>query len=446
MACTVCFFSNTYQNLLKCRSFGSDSFEKKLLDYKSFYLSELKNLKSIKDCKCTFYKEGDVYIKWTDGFLRNLQSNMKTVEDTFDALIKIYYNYISKSNKDALESIWQFLEYNSLLKEEASPLLANRLLFRARIKKEKLNKDDILEYFHIPFNKRRSVKNQRFSISGQPMLYLSSSVFAVEKEMELDVNKLCIAAFLPHKIIHKKFYQVHNPIYDVIVRVLPVVCAAGSKIDYFNDDVAPNHKTIIPDIKKSILFQILTFPTHKKGTFIEEYVLPQMLTTALLNHKFNGIVFNSTKNYADISNADIQAEYDLNVAFFVNYYVFTKKYDEDLLDSFIYFLPEKRQLLRLIIEKIIESTRQVVHYISRNKSNRQERVESINEKIMDVLCLSGQKGNVYNAPLANAKIYLENLQTAKIKGRNYFDTNEGRLELEFYHRMVDELEQRLKKS
>jgi len=154
----------------------------------------------------------------------------------------------------------------------------------------------------------------------------------------------------------------------------------------------------------------------------------------------------STKNYADISNADIQAEYDLNVAFFVNYYVFTKKYDEDLLDSFIYFLPEKRQLLRLIIEKIIESTRQVVHYISRNKSNRQERVESINEKIMDVLCLSGQKGNVYNAPLANAKRYLENLQTAKIKGRNYFDTNEGRLELEFYHRMVDELEQRLKKS
>ena len=45
--------------------------------------------------------------------------------------------------------------------------------------------------FHIPFNKRYLIGNQRYSLTGQPMLYIGSSVIDVAKEIDVkDINNL----------------------------------------------------------------------------------------------------------------------------------------------------------------------------------------------------------------------------------------------------------------
>jgi hypothetical protein len=208
MNCPVCFFRDKIQKELKEKTFGISRFENKLIKYKEAFVSAIRNMDSLRNCSCyDTYNHSDM-ISWTDAFIKTLKSNIIEIERTFDSIISFYNDYIEKNQKIALDNFWHYLESNELLSGTDAPIYCSNLFFRGR-ERQNIDIGDINWHFHIPFTKRHRIKNQRFSINGQPMLYLGGSVPTIEKELNLPLNDLAIAAFLPkntHYSYHKVYY------------------------------------------------------------------------------------------------------------------------------------------------------------------------------------------------------------------------------------------------
>jgi hypothetical protein len=64
---------------------------------------------------------------------------------------------------------------------------------------------------------------------------------------------------------------------------------------------------------------ICTFPVELKGSFISEYAIPQMLTTALIDNCYDGIMFPSTKDYLDVDGHHRFSNHNMNLGLFVPY-------------------------------------------------------------------------------------------------------------------------------
>lgn len=81
----------------------------------------------------------------------------------------------------------------------------------------------------------------------------------------------------------------------------------------------------------------MTFPTQNeyKGTFIQEYVLPQLLTDILNYHRINyaGIEYKSTKEYKWEINDNKNYELESNYCFFIPYSQ-NGNYNEEFLSKF----------------------------------------------------------------------------------------------------------------
>jgi hypothetical protein len=419
MKCIVCFTEDEFQKKLKRRCFGIDRFENKITKYRDLYIDELKHLQSVSKCSCIYRNTLPLYVEWTDDFLRNIQNNIQVVENTFDELREIYLSYISQSNKIALDKFWTFLTNNNLLNRFEGASSYIRLLFRARPKDYSYDSKDIKELFHIPFNKRQLIGNKRFSITGQPMLYLSNSILSVEKELGIVVDNLAFAGFIPRYSYYdkQKVYEIKNMIFDLLYKSLPGIVQAGCQISYFQDHITPNYKSIIVDIKKSILAHILTFPTENKDAFVSEYVLPQMITTALLEHYYKGIIFPSTKDFNDLTCNKINNEHEMNIAFFVNYNK-SQNIDTGLLDSYFYYTMNGSEKLNLTIQAIKKRFNSIV---TKNKE-------------------SNRNNNDFIIPLIHMKKQIDSLTKSKLNCQDYYDSKCGKIELEFYMKMAVELD------
>ena len=223
MACVNCFFSSEYQKCLKNSCFGISRFENRLGKYKQTYLSGIDKLKSIKDCTCTKRTYNVEYLQWTDDFLEFVKYNRSNITQIFDFLLETYILYIAKSSKHAGDFLWNTIKNLDLLGHSEHAMDYCRLLFRGREKTKDLDTANPMSYFHIPFGLRNSMGNQRFSITGQPMLYFSNSILSVEKELGIPLSELSIAAFLPD---YSAFYNIRindlkNNIFDTLVKSLP---------------------------------------------------------------------------------------------------------------------------------------------------------------------------------------------------------------------------------
>jgi hypothetical protein len=423
MACIACFIDDLHQKELKKQCFDLDRFESKLLKYKELYIDEFKTLVSVSNCNCNYKNTNQVYIKWTNDFLQNMQSNITLIERTFDELKDIYISYIAESNKIAIDKIWRFLQQNNLIRNSESPLSYSNLLFRAREDKGTFDKKDIKSFFHIPFDKRILIGNQRFSISGQPMLYFSNSVIGLEKELSTPIDKLSIAGFLPiySKNYDRKFYEIKNSLFDVLVKNLPEIVNSGIQINYYNGDLTPNYNSIIQDVQKSILSQILTFPVKNKNNFVEEYVLPQMLTSALLDNNYDGVIFPSTKDFKNLNGHHIFSEHEVNIAIYATYSP-KDRYDNNLLKTFFQFTFNGSEKLNYTVKDI---------------TDRFELIFDKNKK-------PNQNNNDFIIPLSKAKLHIEYLEKSLLNGTKYYDNLHGKIELEFFMKMADKLEKYVK--
>lgn len=114
------------------------------------------------------------------------------------------------------------------------------------------------EMFHIPYDKRKKVGNQRFSISGLPCLYLGSSTYVCWEEMERNDFTYCnFCGFTNNKIM------------DVYDLSLPLMISN------------------LEDIKRICIILACSLSAKREELFKVEYVLPQCLLQALLlRHHF----------------------------------------------------------------------------------------------------------------------------------------------------------------
>lgn len=154
------------------------------------------------------------------------------------------------------------------------------------------------DLFHVPFEKRHLIGNNRFSLSGLPCLYFANNVYCCWKEMNRPKIEDCFIS---------KFNLTGHSFIDLSVSPKMVDKEINKLFEYFktlDDSSEQAIKTIeyyITDYLKiwPIIFccSIRTF--YKYSVFKPEYIFPQlMLEWIITDHwaKFDGIKFLSTKD------------------------------------------------------------------------------------------------------------------------------------------------------
>ncbi len=119
------------------------------------------------------------------------------------------------------------------------------------------------EMFHIPFDHRDIIGNQRYSISGIPCLYLGSSSYICWEELgrvDFDMCNFC------------GYTNIHP-------------------IEVFDMSI-PSSISSFADIKRVCLILACSLSAKRDAMFKEEYILPQNIFQALvLRHHYNHKVF-----------------------------------------------------------------------------------------------------------------------------------------------------------
>lgn len=414
MACPVCFFRDSYQRALKARTFGIDRFELKLAGYKDLYLGELKSLTSLRECDCYNLYDNDSLCLWIDQFLSDISRNIELIESTFEKINSCYTKFISENQRSAINHLYSFLESSSLINRKVAPSDLVTTLFRAR-PKNKFDPKSINEFYHVPFSKRHRVASQRFSIPGLPLLYLGSSVLTVEKELEAkESGDLEYAAFvLSYSHIYNfKIFSLTNNINSLLENNLPEIMEADINYPYSGDANISYGPRFKQEIQANILLQICTFPTEFKCSFIPEYVIPQMLTTALQEKGFNGLNFPSTKCFDSLKDNHRFSSHHLNFVIFTKYHA-DKDRDDDLLSRFFTFTLNKHP--NIYTDTVLNAIKEVCTINRRTEINNTD----------------------YVMPLVRAKLQIEYLKNSRINGVSYFDTDTGKTELSLYLDMVN---------
>lgn len=116
------------------------------------------------------------------------------------------------------------------------------------------------EMFHIPFEKRHLVSNQRFSLTGYPCLYIGKSIYGSWEEVNRPNIDTC-------NIVSIKNSQ--------LIRMLDL------RLPHFKEETVAEYNASV--LYRSIVAWLCSFRAKEKGaSFIVEYVIPQMLTAALV--------------------------------------------------------------------------------------------------------------------------------------------------------------------
>lgn len=120
------------------------------------------------------------------------------------------------------------------------------------------------EMFHIPFDKRYLVGNQRFSISGLPCLYLGGSPYVCWEELgRPDYQKCNHSGFKTNEAVY---------VYDFCL---------------------PKELKSLFDVRRAALILACSIPADAKHVFKDEYILPQCVFQAIIEkHYNNGECFN----------------------------------------------------------------------------------------------------------------------------------------------------------
>lgn len=172
------------------------------------------------------------------------------------------------------------------------------IFFRARtgnIENEK--KENVLK--HTPFDMIAKIGSYRFSIPGQPCLYLGSTSYAcwieMDKPSDNDFNAGCI--------ILNKDYEILNLSTDIRVFL--------GAISILKED---DDKQMM--FKSYLLSQVTSFRvSEEKRNFKSEYIISQLITLACKSNAIEGISYISKRVSSNVFGHDIC----MNLALFVPY-------------------------------------------------------------------------------------------------------------------------------
>lgn len=334
MGCIFDFLLDSEQaRLRKLAQLQTEKFEDTIISYKKIFLNQLNLLKNEKIENSYFVKKNDEE-KENNKNLEQLEAirkiiseiPIKEIEKFFNTLKKVYVFWLKSQSKKAIETLEKLLEEYNLYDFKFN--VANKLMYRGRITSSiPYNTYDM---FHIPFNKRYLIGNQRFSLPGIPLLYLGMSLYDIAVELDLKSNEFDKISFSYFYIKDKNFkvYNLTNDFYQFF-----------ELNNIIENNVKP--KNIKKEFFKLILSSVNSF--EKKGKineekhvmFYEEYILPQILTQVLVNSKYNfkGILYSSTKLRNIENDKTYKTDYKNNVVIFTEYFE-KKHYDYKLYRKF----------------------------------------------------------------------------------------------------------------
>lgn len=359
--CLLLFFDNEYQTKLKEQVVSTDGFEYTLRNYRDVFLKDIVKLDNINlSCNCkecsTCFACNPISNKF-ESYMNDLCEDIKTktelIHNLFDEIIDIYISALSISRSTAMKKLDDYLSNRCAGFITQDPFFFSTPFFRVR-KTDKYDGSDIHELFHVPFNKRQSICNQRFSLTGVPLLYLSESIPLALKEIDCNNNRFNAAVFLPKYLNYRNesLYNMSNAFVDEILSIqdsidsdktLSYKCASKiintkHNIDYF--------------LAHFILSQCLHYSAHKTryDSFIPEYLLPQLLMDVISEKNWIGIRYQSCKSGIYESRDRTMHCVDNNICFKVPYS--PTKYNDEMLKDFYYATWSNDEKLRKYSELI----------------------------------------------------------------------------------------------
>lgn len=252
------------------------------------YDSGTEGAKEILEKKFTDFKtELDHFYKKNPSI--GMKSTRKNVTKSMNSILDAIDNYLSGDITNACEIFNKTAE-----KMKPSIIKMSRFYrkymfytyYRARVRsKDTEIFDKKEEFFHIAFESRYLVKNQRYSISGFPCLYLGATPYVCYEElgrpkeedmyfvkMEIPRNyRLATIGLLPYEFqahLRKQNATGNQKIIREYLKMLPLIMACSIQVP----------------------------AARKEGTFKEEYIIPQLFTQWLVTsgRNFDGILYFST--------------------------------------------------------------------------------------------------------------------------------------------------------
>ncbi len=179
--------------------------------------------------------------------------------DIFSIFEEVKNNVSNITNNYHIGNIRESLEITKtlLIEDFYIEIPTNTPLFRARCNESGfLYKKE--EMFHIPFDKRYIIGNQRYSISGLPCLYLGGSPYICWEALGRPDYQRC------------NFNGFNN-----------------KKNLYIYDFCLPKEIHSLNDIIRITLILACSIPANPNHIFKEQYILPQCIFQAMIDKHYN---------------------------------------------------------------------------------------------------------------------------------------------------------------
>ncbi len=315
------FFTEEIQVKLKdeSRIKGGNRFEKVLKEYRRVFMQYLgfpthncQLTTSGADTLNTELQDNPEIRNWFKELLKIALQESTVINDIFTEVIDCYLLFVRGRHHTAVLKMYDVLEKYEMNDEAGDQNLG--LYFRCVNLWEGADPQKEETYYHLPFSHRGLVKNQRFSVSGIPLWYggasmLSSCFELGNEQLEFTANFAISAwGFNPlagERTIGEKLVRVRSKIYDISNVLYDIVNNGFTR--YLNDEGQVNRSFLRDHIRifkhalrialrKFALSNLCTFRKNSNDNhFHEEYVIPQLLTEAVRLHKYDGILFPSTR-------------------------------------------------------------------------------------------------------------------------------------------------------
>ena len=176
----------------------------------------------------------------------------KKVDDTIKAVRQIMVAFLRGNQGEALEKTYRLMQTMKF-----DQLMPGVPMYKCR-ENSKLYHYSKDEMFHIPFEKRHLVGNQRFSLAGIPCLYLGGSSYICWEELG------------------RKDFSTSN------------YCGYSLKdsVNMF-DMMLPASITNEHQIRRILLILLCSLPATRDHVFKPEYILPQSVLHSLIKRSYH---------------------------------------------------------------------------------------------------------------------------------------------------------------
>lgn len=223
------------------------------------------------------------YLKPFISRIKNIQTCIqKSLEEFLSGDIKSAYDVFDEvMSKEA--TVTQLNYISVLLKDICSK---DEPLYRVRKSETALT--DHEHIFHIPFSKRYLVNAQRYSVAGQPCLYLGTSLYVCWQEMgKPDFDKLYISSFITDddksKILNFASHHL----------TLPIKNTVSDEQLYFDNRTKASYFIFWP-----LIIACNYLKKNESASFTPEYIIPNLLMQWIgrrVKSPIAGIAYFSTK-------------------------------------------------------------------------------------------------------------------------------------------------------